>query len=195
MRGRPNLGPKLVPLQKKGWRTPMYYIRWSEKGRSRERATGHSTLAEAEREFRSWLAENLDLVSKNSANPIHQKVLRDADEEAAAPPAYNPGDLVLYFVQAGEEGPIKIGITANLARRMSALQNGTSATLTIVRLIHGSHALERRLLRIFRPSRIRGEWHRPDPLLLRYIEELRPLCIRERQSYSRNVPSTMIAGM
>src|SRR5438105_3339934 len=29
-RGRPNEGPKLKLLKKKGWREPIWYIRWSE---------------------------------------------------------------------------------------------------------------------------------------------------------------------
>ena len=56
-RGRPNQGPKLVALQKAGWREPVWYIRWSEGGRSRERTTGTGDRGEAEAEFGRWLTE------------------------------------------------------------------------------------------------------------------------------------------
>lgn len=42
---RPNRGPKLVPLKKRGG---VYYIRWTENGRSRERSTGTLNIGEAQ---------------------------------------------------------------------------------------------------------------------------------------------------
>jgi integrase len=56
-RGRPNQGPKLVFIQKKGWSQPLGYIRWNEGGRSRERATGTSDRGQAEKIFARWLLE------------------------------------------------------------------------------------------------------------------------------------------
>ena len=56
-RGRPNQGPKLVELQKPGWRAPVWYIRWSENGRSRERTTGTADRGEAEQIYARWLIE------------------------------------------------------------------------------------------------------------------------------------------
>ena len=56
-RGRPNEGPKLVALKKRGWREPVFYIRWSENGRSRERSTGCASRLEAEKIFGRWLVE------------------------------------------------------------------------------------------------------------------------------------------
>ena len=56
-RGRPNQGAKLVALQKKGWRERIWYIRWSEGGRSRERTTGTSERGAADQIFARWLLE------------------------------------------------------------------------------------------------------------------------------------------
>lgn len=56
-RGRPNEGPKLKLLQKKGWREPIWYIRWSEGGRSHERTTGASDRGAADQVFAHWLIE------------------------------------------------------------------------------------------------------------------------------------------
>jgi integrase len=55
-RGRPNQGPKLVPIKKTGWREPIYYMRWNENGRSHERSTGTGDRAAAEKIFGQWLA-------------------------------------------------------------------------------------------------------------------------------------------
>lgn len=56
-RGRPNQGPKIVALKKRGWNEAIFYIRWSEAGRSRERTTGTSDRGEAETFFGTWLIE------------------------------------------------------------------------------------------------------------------------------------------
>lgn len=54
---RPNRGPRLVPLKKRGWKRAVYYIRWTENGRSRERTTGQSEFRRAEEAFAAWLLE------------------------------------------------------------------------------------------------------------------------------------------
>ena len=56
-RGRPNEGPKLVKRQNKGWREPIWYIRWSESGRTREHTTGTSDRGQADQIFGRWLIE------------------------------------------------------------------------------------------------------------------------------------------
>ena len=52
---RPNRGPRLVPVKKKGWKRRVYYIRWTENGRPRERTTGQSDLERAQAQFAEWL--------------------------------------------------------------------------------------------------------------------------------------------
>jgi hypothetical protein len=54
----------LVPLQKKGWRMPMYYIRWSQTGRSHELAYAQS--GEAHVCAAKW---NVNPVDDRSSNP------------------------------------------------------------------------------------------------------------------------------
>ena len=54
-RGRPNAGPKLALVRKKGWQQALFYIRWSERGRSHELATGTDDRGQAERFFAEWL--------------------------------------------------------------------------------------------------------------------------------------------
>lgn len=67
----------------------------------------------------------------------------------------------LYFIQAGEEGPIKIGIAANVTKRLDMLQTGNPEKLRIVGLLECHDSLEKVLHGRFRDGHIRGEWFDP----------------------------------
>jgi hypothetical protein len=54
---RQSKGPHLVTLKKKSFTHNVYYIRWTEKGRTRERTTGETDLGRAEEAFSDWLIE------------------------------------------------------------------------------------------------------------------------------------------
>lgn len=71
--------------------------------------------------------------------------------------------MLVYFIQSGKKGAIKIGRTKNLAKRLERLQCGNPFELRVLATIPcGSEeeciGLEARLHRFFRKSRIRGEW-------------------------------------
>lgn len=85
------------------------------------------------------------------------------------PPEPDP-DCV-YFIQAGEGGPIKIGLTEDVTKRVAALQTGNPEKLAVLLTIPGGPKEERRMHRMFSYARITGEWFRPVPKLLRFIEE------------------------
>jgi hypothetical protein len=85
----------------------------------------------------------------------------------------------VYFIQAGEEGPIKIGWTRSDPRaRMALFQTGHYERLRLVGTIssspHGDASsirrLERSLHASFREYHLRGEWFAPGPRLLHHIE-------------------------
>jgi len=78
----------------------------------------------------------------------------------------------VYFVRAGDGGPIKIGTARNVNARLDTLQIGSSEELTLLALIPGDEKVERKLHREFRHLRIRGEWFEPAPELLARIAEL-----------------------
>jgi hypothetical protein len=78
----------------------------------------------------------------------------------------------VYFVQSGEDGPIKIGFAEDVARRVRELQTAHAARLRILAFIRGSMTTERQLHWQFRAIRISGEWYSPGPELLAYIAEL-----------------------
>lgn len=78
-RGRPNAGAKLVALKKKGWREPVWYIRWSEGGRSRELTTGTGDRATAEQVFGRWLVERASAKPAATTGPRYPAEITIAD--------------------------------------------------------------------------------------------------------------------
>lgn len=88
----------------------------------------------------------------------------------------------LYFIQAGDDGPIKIGHSANPRERLAMLQVGNPRELVLLAEIDYSAgnlgertaAYQEELFhRTFRIARIRGEWFEPHPTILWAIECLK----------------------
>ena len=77
---RPIKGPHLVPIRKRGWSRAVYYIRWTDSGRSRERSTGESDFARAEEKFAQWLIERCH---DNRVGPGRPDEIRIVDALAA----------------------------------------------------------------------------------------------------------------
>lgn len=78
------------------------------------------------------------------------------------------GTGVVYFVQMGDDGPVKIGYTQRdkLKARLSVLQTGSPYPLRLRRLVTATRDTERAAHRFFADLRMRGEWFWPDPDLL-----------------------------
>ncbi len=106
-----------------------------------------------------WLKEN------DPRYRVHSKLpdLVDAD---------GPGPVV-YFVQAGESGPIKIGLSSwrSLWNRIVNLRNSNPEKLHLRRVVQGDRALEYALHGYFDHLRLRtdGEWFRCDEELAALI--------------------------
>lgn len=78
----------------------------------------------------------------------------------------------IYFIQS-ESGPVKIGFaTKSAVARMSELQVGSYEELNLLKWILGTKEEESALQERFSEARIRGEWYRPVPELMSYIESL-----------------------
>lgn len=74
--------------------------------------------------------------------------------------------MYVYFIQAGENGPVKIGVANNVNGRLDQLQTGNHLKLTILKKIKylsksNSYHIEGQLHHKFRKYRIRGEWFKP----------------------------------
>jgi len=80
-----------------------------------------------------------------------------------------PPSSVVYFVQAGRNGPIKIGTTNDIARRLTQLQIGSPEEIMLVGMAAGDGELEDEWHQRFDSFRLRGEWFKPDASLLTAI--------------------------
>jgi hypothetical protein len=69
-----------------------------------------------------------------------------------------PDTRFVYFIQDGENGPVKIGLSNEPDKRISKLQTGNPRELFLRHVIPGDRAVENQLHKRFEPARIRGEW-------------------------------------
>lgn len=67
--------------------------------------------------------------------------------------------MFTYFVQRGEDGPIKIGRAQNIPKRMKELATGCAEPLRLLAFLEGNH--ERRLHKKLHAHRMCGEWFAP----------------------------------
>jgi hypothetical protein len=85
---------------------------------------------------------------------------------------------ILYFIQCnGDDGPIKIGTTGDIERRLVTLRTCNPYDLAIIHAVESDDAcaMERDLLVALRPHRIRGEWFAPEPVFA-HLKKLLPGC-------------------
>jgi len=77
---------------------------------------------------------------------------------------------MIYFIQCGENGPIKIGQTGNgVEERLGQLQTGCPYGLRVLWVYNGSDWTEETVHKKFSHERIRGEWFRPSSTLIDFI--------------------------
>lgn len=75
----------------------------------------------------------------------------------------------IYFVQEGQDGPIKIGVAKQPADRVRQLQGANSRPLILRGVKTGFVKDERALHKKLDAFRIRGEWFSPEPEVLAEI--------------------------
>jgi antitoxin (DNA-binding transcriptional repressor) of toxin-antitoxin stability system len=75
----------------------------------------------------------------------------------------------LYAIQAGDDGPIKIGVTNSPSARLATLQQGNAEELHGLAAWRGLVLEEKQLHAEFDHVRIRGEWFRPAPELVEFV--------------------------
>lgn len=81
----------------------------------------------------------------------------------------------VYFVQAGDSGPIKIGHTRDVDRRIASMRTGNHEELRLRLVVAGGWVTERELHRRFADAHKRGEWFHPAPELLDFIQDPTPV--------------------
>lgn len=78
---------------------------------------------------------------------------------------------MIYFVQSGQAGPIKIGYTQHddVRNRIAQLQTASPEPLNLLGVIEGDREKERALHRLFSAHRLHGEWFDATPKIFIYL--------------------------
>lgn len=80
---------------------------------------------------------------------------------------------MIYFLQSGESGPVKIGHTKGIVTcRLRQLQHSSPYELSVLGAHEGDHEVEQSLHRRFQDFRFRNEWFHPVKSLLKHIEDM-----------------------
>ena len=85
---------------------------------------------------------------------------------------------MIYFIQAGENGPIKIGWTKDALSaeiRLKNLQVGNHENLEIMRVIGGRRSDEYWIQEMFKDLHINGEWYKPSDTLIKFVKTSNPI--------------------
>lgn len=75
----------------------------------------------------------------------------------------------VYFIQAGNDGPIKVGIAVDVDKRLRQLQCGCWLALRVLLIVPGTARDESDALRQLWKHRLYGEWLSPDTEVLDFI--------------------------
>ncbi len=119
-------------------RGEIYWLRFSWQGTEYRKSTKTSDLDEAKRRQSEYIQR-----LKNGT-----------------PTNLSRRDTILYIIQR-ENGPIKVGISANLKSRLRTLQNGNAERITVLRK-YTMRDVEKAIHRMLRDSRLEGEWFAAD---------------------------------
>jgi len=77
---------------------------------------------------------------------------------------------MIYFIQQGTKGPIKIGYTSGgIKKRMESLQTASPDKLRLLTTSEGTERDETILHRRFRADKLHGEWFYPSNSLMSYL--------------------------
>jgi len=74
--------------------------------------------------------------------------------------------MPVYIVRADETGPVKIGWSNSVVKRMRAIKPTPTTELTIIRLLDVPRCVEPWLHQIFSEQRLNGEWFTFDERML-----------------------------
>lgn len=89
----------------------------------------------------------------------------------------------VYFIQAGERGPIKIGVASNPYTRLDSLQTGNPYLLRLIAAFAGGYPDEARLHREFERERLESEWFRASKRVVAMAAKYpRPTAVEVEQS-------------
>lgn len=80
------------------------------------------------------------------------------------------GHTFVYAIQAGEGGPVKIGIAKHPHERLLTLQTASPIRLRGIAVWWGSSEEEKMWHEVFKDQRLEGEWFKPTEELLALMD-------------------------
>lgn len=110
-----------------------------------------------------------------------------------AAPVVQGNDEIVYFLQCGKGGPVKIGWSTDGWGRVLSIAMGMPHRMAFVSIVVGGRQLERRLHQRFKRYRLNGEWFKPEGELKALMRRL-PRCEpRELATHTLNILGDVIA--
>ena len=80
---------------------------------------------------------------------------------------------MIYFIQAGFNGPIKVGHSVDPAERIRALATASPHELHVLCVAPGGSSVEAECHRAIRMHRVKGEWFHPHADVFELIERVK----------------------
>lgn len=77
----------------------------------------------------------------------------------------------IYFIQMDRIGPIKIGFTKDIGKRLISLQTANPYPLNLLCVFPGNEEMEKDIHQGFNEMRMEGEWFLPHKFILSEIQE------------------------
>lgn len=78
--------------------------------------------------------------------------------------------MAIYIMQAGTYGPIKIGASKNVAKRVASQQIHHYEEIRLLATGAGCRRVEQLIHKHFAADHLRGEWFRPSAAIFRFVE-------------------------
>ena len=106
-------------------------------------------------------------------------------------------EYYMYFIQVENSGPIKIGISKDVKKRMGDLQVANPFRLKLLYFTPCCKEDEDSLHRILmkRKLNVRGEWFWPDEIIFQYIKGFKEIDKREGFDWENHKPEEDLIDM
>lgn len=163
---------------------------WRAAGSEHSKRPNEWLRSQSAREFIASLASNLGVDPKSLVRTKRGRTgsgVWSAEEVAFRYKAWldarhprSASSPSVYFIECGTTRRIKIGTAVDVARRFAVIQAMCPTKLTLRATIRGGVDVEGRLHSRFAEYRIRGEWFRPGPRLIAFLESETAAVIQER---------------
>jgi hypothetical protein len=140
------------------WYTKFYF--WDEDGNKRQKM---ASLPAAKTRGEALEAEQATIEGFTQGNPRFTLDQMRRQQQLTS---------LVYFIQPFGGGPIKIGQTRDIIKRLKGIQACSPIPLNVLKIIRGDTEVEAKIHTDFARHNTFGEWFEATPELLEFIERL-----------------------